>query len=353
MGTTGTSLNLILQQQQLLLYYNTFSMTPPKTRRKHQHHQPQPATTDYDTDTLVNAAIDYEVNQRTVEDLNTSVLRRYLPSIHTILDIANYAVLYTFNPDAQAWQKADIEGTLFVCATAPDEFCVMILNRRGLENFVADILSPGDIEVSGEYLYLRSEADDETYGLWIFSEEGTSTADQREIIHRLIVELAKKAEASRVETSNGHNDDDIAEDPTEAEADSVPMGRQLSLRELFGQQREQDSGFSVHSHQSPPGRAAQPAIPIPLSHIHPPHSHPAHHSRPPSTIAPPAAMQVAEAPKPAPTSQFQMSADTAFFMGGPSRTPQSRATPIQQPVPQNGTAKANGDALLALFRGAN
>lgn len=346
----GSSLNLIQQQQQLLLYYTAFSMTPPKSRRKHHHHQPQPATTDYDTDTLANAAVDYEVNQRTVEDLNTSVLRRYLPSIHTILDIANYAVLYTFNPDAQAWQKADIEGTLFVCATAPDEFCVMILNRRGLENFVADILSPGDIEVSGEYLYLRSETDGETYGLWIFSEDETSTADQREIIHRLIVELAKKAEASRVETSNGHDATEIAEDTTEAEAESVPMGRQLSLRELFGQQREQDSGFSVHSHQSPRGRAAQPAMPIPLPLAHHPHSHHTYHSRPPSTIAPPTAMQVAEAPKPVPTPQFQMSADTAFFMSGPSRTPQSRATPVQQPVQHNGMGKANGDALLALFR---
>jgi hypothetical protein len=32
----------------------------------------------------------------------------------------------------------------------------------------------------------------------------------------------------------------------------VPMGRQVSLRELFGQQREQDADFSVHSHNSHP-----------------------------------------------------------------------------------------------------
>lgn len=327
---------------------------PPKTRRKNQHHQPQAATTDYDSETVLNAATNYVVDNRSIDDLNFSVLKRYLPTIHTVLGIANYAVLYTFNPPAQAWQKADIEGTLFVCALGPsanglDQCCAIILNRRGLENFIVNIQSPGDIEVSGEYLYLRSETDGETYGLWIFSEEDTSTAQQREHICGLITELAKKAEAEQAEVSNGLGTEDATEDVTEADAESVPMGRQLSLRELFGQQREQDSGFAIHSHQSPRGLPAQPVV---HAHHHP-HSHTTHSSRPASTIAPPTAMQVAEAPKPVPTPQFQMSADTAFFMSGPSRTPQSRGTPVRQPAPQNGLGKANGDALLALFKSAN
>lgn len=32
--------------------------------------------------------------------------------------------------------------------------------------------------------------------------------------------------------------------------ESVPMGRQLSLRELFGQQRAQDSAWSTHNHNN-------------------------------------------------------------------------------------------------------
>jgi len=332
-------------------------MTPPKARRKVQNNQPQLVTTDYDTDTGVQAATNYTVSKRTNDELNLSVLLRYLPSIHTILSVANYAVLYTFNPSAHAWQKADIEGTLFVCALDPaetgaEQFCVIILNRRGLENFVVDIVSPGDIEISGEYLYVRSEVDGETYGLWIYSEDGTSTANQREIIHQIIVECAKLAEAARTRTSNGLDVEEDGDIVAEEEYESAPMGRQVSLRELFGQQREQDSGFSVHTHQSPRGHNAQPAIASHISNPPPPHPTSIHDNVPPSTVAPPTAVQVAEVPRPVPTSQFQMSADTAFFMSVPSLTAQSSATSTQQSSQQNGTGNANGDVLLALFRSA-
>jgi hypothetical protein len=339
------------QTEQLAFHWDNFSMPPAKTRRKNQHHQVQPATTDYDSDANLQAATNYDVTQRTIEDLNFSVLQRYLPFIHSILGIANYAVLYTFNPSAQAWQKADIEGTLFVCAQSPalnatDEYCAIILNRRGLENFVVKIQSRGDIEVSGEYLYLRSEANGETYGLWIFSEEDTSTAHQRDNICSLITELAKQAEVAQLEISNQLESEQTGRDATEDEVESVSMGRQLSLRDLFGQQREQDSGFAVHSHQSPRSQKAQPAL-----HPHQ-HAQNVQGSRPASTIAPPTAVQVADAPKPVLPSQFQMSADTAFFMSGPSGTPQSSAPSLQQPYQHGVTGKANGDALLALFKSA-
>lgn len=61
---------------------------------------------------------------------------------------------------------------------------------------------------------------------------------------------------------------------------SVPMGRQLSLRDLFGQQRTQDAAWSVinhhnaqaHIHAQPPpelqlGQPGQPAQPDMLSHL--------------------------------------------------------------------------------------
>jgi len=346
-------------KQQLLqvLFLDNLNMTPPKTRRKVQSNQPQLVTTDYDTDTAVQAAANYTVSKRTNDELNLSVLLRYLPSIHTILSVANYAVLYTFNPSAQAWQKADIEGTLFVCGLNPvdtgvEQFCVIILNRRGLENFVVDIVNPGDIEISGEYLYVRSEVDGETYGLWIYSEDGTSTTNQREIIHQVIVECAKLAEAARARNSNGLEDEEDVEIVAEEEPESAPMGRQVSLRELFGQQREQDSGFSVHTHQYPRGHNTQPAIASHISNPPPPHPTGIHDNIPPTTIVPPTAVQDTEAPRPVPPSQFQMSADTAFFMSVPSLRAQSSATSTQQSSQPNGTGNAKGDALLALFRSA-
>src|SRR5947207_5731449 len=91
-------------------------MTPPKTRRQNHHQPPQPATTDYETDT---AAVPDGIHKRTNEELNLSVLRRHLPSLSAIVSIANYSVLYTFVASSQQWQKSDIEGTLFICALEP------------------------------------------------------------------------------------------------------------------------------------------------------------------------------------------------------------------------------------------
>jgi len=364
-----------------------FTMTPLKTRRKNHHQPPQPATTDYETDTAAVPDVYPPLHKRTNEELNLSVLRRYLPSVSTIISIANYSVLYTFVTPSQQWQKSEIEGTLFICALEPspsgiEQFSVMILNRRGLENFISEIKSPDHVEISDEFVYLKSEAhgEEQMYGLWIFSEPETSTAHARQINAQIILECARRAEASRriaaaaaaaaegeeeqgEEANQGDANEDIApEEDTEAEP--VSMGRQLSLRELFGQQRKQDSGWSVHVHQSPP---ALPARPVPThqpgitSQVVPV----AQFSRAgPATPAAPAAT-TGSAPTPgqlkvAPMSQFQMHPDTAFFVNGPSRTPlqhqQKAPQPQQLEQQENGfkasAGNANGNVLLDLLRGA-
>jgi hypothetical protein len=348
--------------------YDNPAMTPPKTRRKNHHQPPQAATTDYETDTVPIPDGFSPLHKRTNEELNLSVLRRHVPSVSTIVSIANYSVLYTFVASSQQWQKSEIEGTLFICAHEPlpsgaEEFSVVILNRRGLENFISDIKSPDHVEISDDFVLLKSEAhgEEQMYGLWIFSEPETSTAHAREINAHIILECARRAETSRqiaaAEEEAIQLDEDLApEDDTEAE--SVPMGRQLSLRELFGQQREQDSGWSVHVHQSPreaptqPVPTHQPSITsqaVPVAQF--------------SRAAPAATAGSSTTPgqlKVASTSQFQMHPDTAFFISGPSRTPsqhqQKAPQPQQLEQQQNGfnasPGNANGNALLDLLRGA-
>jgi hypothetical protein len=222
---------------------------------------------------------------RSNDDLNFSVLTRYYPDVLTIISIAAYSVLYVFSPTTQQWEKEGTEGTLFVVHQQPDalgaeRFGVIILNRRGMDNFSTALLSPEDVDVTDEYVILRVEGDDDAgpqiYGLWIFSEPApSSTANARTINAHIIVECATRALSSRKlateleaerlqdEEDNGHIEE-LEEDLNEAEG--VPMGRTLSLRELFGQQREQDSGFSVHAHHSqqlppPPQPTSQPPAP--------------------------------------------------------------------------------------------
>lgn len=219
------------------------------------------------------------------------------------------------------------------------------------------------------------------YGLWIFSEPETSTAHAREINAHIILECARRAEASQQIAARAEEEDDEEEGEEEeeedveeatnqydaeedlapeddTEAESVPMGRQLSLRELFGQQREQDSGWSVHVHQSPRAPPTQPAPSTLQPSITSQTAPAAQFSRvaPATTIG---SASTSGQLKATPTSQFQMHPDTAFFISGPSRTPSQHQQKAQQSQQleqqrnglQTSPGNARGNVLLDLLRG--
>lgn len=228
-------------------------MTPRKTKPRHNQ------ASDYESD--ANHLTDNPIPPpaRTNAELSLSVLKRHNPAIASILSIAPYAVVYVFSPTSQQWEKSGIEGTLFVCQlrlsdTGAERYTVTLLNRRGLENFEAELLKGSDVEITEEYIILRVNDGEQIYGLWIFSEpEPSSTANTRAINAQIIHDCALRAEASTKSVIQNSQQENIrpdvhADDTEEDAAGGVPMGRQLSLRELFGQQREQDSGWSVKNH---------------------------------------------------------------------------------------------------------
>ena len=165
--------------------------------------------------------------------------------------VAPYAVVYHFSADSQQWEKSGIEGTAFVCGLQPtpeslERFEVTVLNRRGLQNFRLELLGTADVEVTEEYIILNETENGvpKVYGIWIFSEPPpSSTSHHRVAMAHKVQECTQKVEIGKMPTKqedlNGH-DEDIEE--------SVPMGRQLSLKGLFGQQRQQDDAWSIRSH---------------------------------------------------------------------------------------------------------
>ncbi|EOA89261.1 hypothetical protein ACJQWK_09204 [Exserohilum turcicum] len=212
-----------------------------------QQQQPPPQPSDYETD--APPAVDVPLPPpRSNEELNFSVLRRQCPDLVAIEHVTPYAALYTFNLETQQWEKMGIEGTLFICQLTPshegaERYCAIILNRRGLDNFYQELTSSEDMEISDPYVIIQG---DQVYGIWIFADPPpSSTANCRIETAAKMMAVADRARISR----------DALLPPSQAappgEADSsVPMGRQLSLRELFGQQREQDADFSLHHHDS-------------------------------------------------------------------------------------------------------
>lgn len=225
---------------------------------------------------------------RSNEDLNFTVVRRHNPSVTSILSLAPFAVVYIFSATTQLWEKTGIEGTLFVCQLTKGElgeerYSVMVLNRRGMDNFEARLLSGDDVELTDEYVILKVDgfqkgregtirsADGRTsmiYGLWIFSEPApSSTAETRTLNAQIIKECAVHGGESRKFAEERLAAERSQSVHAEDGPGGVPMNRQISLKELFGQQRAQDDAWSVKVH-SPANETAPQALPQPNVHQH-------------------------------------------------------------------------------------
>lgn len=188
-------------------------MTPRKAKlRPPQPHVRQPS--DYESDLNATALLDAlpPPPARTNAQLNLSVLTRHEPLTTSILFIAPYSVVYTFSPTSERWEKCGIEGTLFVCQLVShpaggERYSVIILNRRGLNNFKLELLEAGQVEETEEFIILQNQDNQGNvgvFGLWIFSEpEPSSTAGTRDRVARVIADCAARAEATRTAAGSG------------------------------------------------------------------------------------------------------------------------------------------------------
>ncbi|CRG87200.1 hypothetical protein PISL3812_04217 [Talaromyces islandicus] len=245
----------------------------PNTTNHHHHHnnhnhnhnnqylQQYPVgVSDYESDNLYSFPDAQHQQQqqqqsvlpsRTNEELNNAVLRRHNPEIASILSLAPYAVVYAFNPESQQWEKTGMEGSMFVCQLVPapygqERYSVFVLNRRGLNNFDLHLTDENNVEITDEFVILKSDAkkaggiqEDNTgaekiYGLWIYSEPPpNSTAETRKINAQVIKECAIHAgqslllarEKMAADQSNGYQQQQQQQQPTPN-----------ALKELFGQQ---------------------------------------------------------------------------------------------------------------------
>ncbi|KAL4916792.1 hypothetical protein BDW62DRAFT_185236 [Aspergillus aurantiobrunneus] len=217
---------------------------------------------------------------RTNEELNLSVLQSHNPAVKSIQSIAPFAVVYTFSPSTRQWEKTGVEGTLFVCqlvagGLGEERYSVFVLNRRGLNNFDLPLTDGENVEITEEYIILKSDSNSDSnntrtnshiriYGLWVFSEPPpSSTAETRNINAQVIRECAtiagqslklarERLEAARQDGLHAAATAASATtDPLSEVQASVPMGRQISLRDLFGQERAQDDAWSVRAHNQP------------------------------------------------------------------------------------------------------
>lgn len=94
-----------------------------------------------------------------------ATLRRVDPAIQEIVGSAPLATLYNFGNE---WERADIEGPLFVCRR-PNDFSLVVLNRLNLNNFSESILAL-EFEVVDRYMLFRN-IDGTIRAFWLHSLE--------------------------------------------------------------------------------------------------------------------------------------------------------------------------------------
>ena len=296
------------------------------TRAAQLQPQPQPTQSDYDTDTAnVTDAPPPSMAPppaRTNTELNLLVLRRYVPNIERIISIAPFAVVYLFSPETQQWEKSGVEGTLFVCQLSGDDYPrynVAILNRKSLDNFITELVSGEDIEITEQYVILQVMGDDGSpniYGLWIFSEEGDEP-NIKEVVANAIQECAVRAEIARGSTDEDDHDD---------------YGRP----EPYNLDGAADIPSDEHFSPAPQPAASQQIDLLSLFNKPPVPPYPANQSQPAASVNSPY-----NEPPPA---RFTPTADTDFF-----RSSNSPAMVQQQQVQR----PSQPNVLLDLFKSAN
>ncbi|KAI0848551.1 PH domain-like protein [Daldinia vernicosa] len=213
-------------------------------------------TSDYESDTAHYMASHppppaAALAARTNTELNLSVLRRYRPSITSILSIAAQAVVYVFTPPTK-WDKSTMEGPLFICAQDEDgeaaaaDGCLFILNRKGLQNLILDLNTVSDFELATDLLSFKLDQEGplipmengesvrpKVIGMWIYAEDDQDRRTNSALIH----EMWSKARSTRDEVEGASasppTSGSAADDVEDASVAQGP-GRQVSLNELFG-----------------------------------------------------------------------------------------------------------------------
>ncbi|KAF2864300.1 PH domain-like protein [Piedraia hortae CBS 480.64] len=109
-----------------------------------------------------------------VQELNLGVLRRYDPSIASIIDLAPFAVVYTFSPETSTWANAGFEGTLFICQLTNGLSQVFVLNRKSLENYILPLSAVRDIDLDAQTGFIMVDIpghEQKMVGFWIYSDD--------------------------------------------------------------------------------------------------------------------------------------------------------------------------------------
>lgn len=160
-------------------------MMAPATPRKQRNRVPR--ASDYDSDAVqagasipqpaasVQAQTQHDVSERPTQDLNLSVLKRYIPDIYTYELVSHNVTVFPL--ESEGWGESTTKGPLFLCYQAPllsnatlPRSSVFVMNRQSLDNLTVDLANAFECEQDDKLIMLRTTSvsgDDVGWGLYI------------------------------------------------------------------------------------------------------------------------------------------------------------------------------------------
>jgi mRNA-decapping enzyme 1B len=110
------------------------------------------------------------INEQARRDANLRLLQRKVdPTIADILGSASHVVLYDFSQQTNAWEKSNVEGSMFL-SVRPAGYLLVILNRNSPTNYPIVLTRDFQLQQNDPYLIFKNYENNQTTatirGIW-------------------------------------------------------------------------------------------------------------------------------------------------------------------------------------------
>ncbi|OCT58065.1 mRNA-decapping enzyme 1A isoform X1 [Xenopus laevis] len=103
------------------------------------------------------------------QEMSLAALHQSDPYISSIVDVTGHVALYRFSPQANEWEKTDVEGTLFVYTrSASPHHGFTIMNRLNMHNLVEPMNKDLELQLHEPFLLYRNSSL-AIYSIWFYN----------------------------------------------------------------------------------------------------------------------------------------------------------------------------------------
>jgi|EP00908_Phaeocystis_cordata_P023233 mRNA-decapping enzyme 1B len=203
-------------------------------------------------------------------EYNLAVLKRRDAAISGVVDMSGHVVLYRFSEETQAWDRRNVEGSLFVVSRSEEpKYQFVVLNRISSENLIESVTSDFQMELTDQFLLYRNEQQ-EISGIWFYS--ANERASIAELLQSIVggaqptaAAAAAAAAATPAEPASTAVTEDAAPANNVAQFFSMAAAAQQAAPPMPTPEAIPAPAATIPAQAAPKGRAAKAKTATPTS----------------------------------------------------------------------------------------